>query len=267
MGIFAKPKRSHHAKPKPPVPDEKTRFINNFFPKLPPPPRVGRPAVLPPKKRGRPPAESSKTQRPAASSSPPPATSEPGAASSSSSILGKRAAATLVGTKLKRTNWSTGEHLERLTKAVENWDAKTGEFLTQDPTLSLIKYAELAGISYQTLAAYACKDVGKRKALGKSVGKKPLFGAAEQQFSVDVIRRHDRGNDGLDKRACVDVLHDLRPELSRKSVAEAFDRTVRPHHRDALTGIRKANPTTVKRTAITVAQQYRWHSVRRGMRL
>ena len=43
------------------------------------------------------------------------------------------------------------------------------------------------------------------------------------------------------------------------TVRKAFDRTIRPHHKEELTGIVKANPTTVKRTAITVPQQYRWH--------
>ena len=102
--------------------------------------------------------------------------------------------------------------------------------------------------------------LGKRKLLGISVGKQPLYNVEEQQFGVDVIRRHDRGNDGLNKRQCIDKLHDMRPDLTRKSVTNAFDRTIRPQHKEVLTGIVKANPTTVKRTAITVAQQWRWHS-------
>jgi hypothetical protein len=62
-------------------------------------------------------------------------------------------------------------------------------------------------------------------------------------------------------RECVDMMHDLRPDLKRKAVQQAFDRTVRPKHKKELTGIVKANATTVKRTVITVPQQYRWHMV------
>ena len=185
MGVFqeAKPKRSHHAKPKPPVRDEKCRSIYDFYRKL-SSPRVGHPAGLPPKKRGRPPADNrteaaGKRQR-SASSPPPPATSDPAAASSSTSVLGKRAAAAVLGVPLKRTNWGTGEPRERLTKAVEDWDAKTGDPLTQDPKLSLARYAEAVDIPLPTLWAYACADVGKRKVLGKSVGCKPLFDAEER---------------------------------------------------------------------------------------
>ena len=52
------------------------------------------------------------------------------------------------------------------------------------------------------------------------------------------------------------MMHDLRPDLKRKAVQQAFDRTVRPKHKKELTGIVKANATTVKRTVITVPQQY-----------
>lgn len=123
----------------------------------------------------------------------------------------------MVGTKLKRTNWGRGEPLERLTKAVEDWDAKSGLYLTEKPAMLMPEYAKCVGIPYETLSSYCCKDVGKRKELGKSVGKQTLFNTEEEQFAVDVVRRHDRGNDGLNKRECVDVLHDLKPEATRSA--------------------------------------------------
>ena len=165
-----------------------------------------------------------------------------------------------MGAKLKRTNWGHGENLKRMTKAVHDWDAKAGTHLEKDNKMSLLSYAVCIGINYQTLADYCCKDHGKRKQLGISVGAPTLFSEGEQQFAVDVVRRHDRGNDGLSKRECVDILHDLKPGAKRASVSKAFDRTIRPHNSEALTGIVKANPTTVKRTAITVGQQFRWHT-------
>ena len=82
--------------------------------------------------------------------------------------------------------------------------------------MPLKRYAPLVEIPYTTLIDYCRPEVGKRKALGTSVGKQPLFSAEQQQFAVDVFRRHDRGNDGLNKRQCVDKLHDMRPDLNRK---------------------------------------------------
>ena len=249
-------KRSHHAKPKPPKPDSKTQLMTSFFQKPPPPPQPGRPAGLPPKKRGRPAASAtSSTDSP----QPAPAVPERATEESSEKKLGKRAAATMIGAKLKRINWGHGEPLEHLTKAVQHWDAKSGLHLATEPAMPLTRYAEMVEIHYQTLSDYCCKDLTKRKQLGKSVGSQPIFTADEQQFAVDVVRHHDRGNDGLNKRQCVDVLHELKPTIKRASVAQTFDRTVRKNHTAVLTGIVKANPTTVKRTAIIVAQQYRWH--------
>ena len=132
-----------------------------------------------------------------------------------------------MGVKLKRTNWGQGEPLVRLTKAVEVWDAKTGDILEANPTMTLKAYAAAVEIPYPTMQDYACKDLGKRHALGTRLGKAPLFTQQQQQFVVDVIVRHDRGNDGLNKRQCVDQLSDLRPDLPRKKVVAAFDRTVR----------------------------------------
>ena len=173
----------------------------------------------------------------------------------------------MLGVKLTRVNWGKGAGLERMTKAVEDWDSKTGPFLEDEKTMSLPRYAVLVNIPFPTLAGYVRPDLDKRKDLGMSAGKRPLFSEDEQTFGVDVIRIHDRGNDGLNKRQCIDTLHDMRPDLTRSSVTKTFDRTMRPKYTAELTGIIKANATTVKRTSITVPQQYRWHTVRSPRRV
>ena len=90
-------------------------MMTSFFQKPPPPPQPGRPAGLPPKKRGRPAASAtSSTDSPQAA----PAVPERATEESSEKKLGKRAAATMIGAKLKRINWGHGEPLEHLTKAV-----------------------------------------------------------------------------------------------------------------------------------------------------
>ena len=141
----AVPKRSHHAKP---LSGDAARVkasnasIKDFFS---PPPKPGRPPGLPPKKRGRPaaptpaPTPVAATLSPAATPStmptasyataPPPRTTEVDG--------GKRAAAALLGTKLTRVNYGKGEALERLTRAVSDWDAKSGIHLQAEPGMSM----------------------------------------------------------------------------------------------------------------------------------
>ena len=154
----------------------------------------------------------------------------------------KRAAAEMCGAKLKRANWGTGDALVCLTKAVEDWDAKTGPYL-EDKTLSLRKYAACVDIPFQTLGSYVCNDLGKRKVLGTSVGAKPLFNEAEQQFAVY----------RTSSAKCVDILHELRPDLKRKAVVDAFNRTVWPKHKEELTRIIKASATSASAAASSSA--------------
>jgi hypothetical protein len=114
-GAFAKPKRSHHARP--PSSEEQRRksgcaAITQFFVPPAPTPKAGRPAGLPPKKRGRRPAGPEVEVLPAVPEESVSVEPAPGP-------LGKRAAATMLGTKLKRVNWGKGEGLERMRKAVD----------------------------------------------------------------------------------------------------------------------------------------------------
>ena len=139
--------------------------ITTFFMPPPPKPKAGRPPApeLPPKKRGRPPqSEGDETEQPAT-----PLTATL-AAPSTAPVFGKKAAAQLVGVKLERINWGVGEDLERMTKAVDDWDAKSGPFLENYKSMSLRDYAAAVNIPHQTLARYTCKDVGKRQKLSSS---------------------------------------------------------------------------------------------------
>jgi hypothetical protein len=109
----------------------KMASIQDFFK---PPPKPGHPSTsaLPAKKRGRPPSTPAVTtgndaDLPGSSATPTSdAVPPPNSASStfdSSPALGKRAAASLLGVKLQRTSWGNNpEKLERLRKAVADWD-------------------------------------------------------------------------------------------------------------------------------------------------
>ena len=161
-----------------------------------------------------------------------------------------------------RVNWSQGDDAERLQAAVEDWDHKTGEWLSLTPSMSLHMYARCVGISKSVLHKYTHSDPSKRTKLGSHAGKPTLLSEEVQQFGVDVLVRRDRGNEGLNNRAAAELFHDLAPALKLRQVAACLRRSVRPKFRSVLTNIVKAQASTSKRSQITVAQQYRWHQVR-----
>ena len=249
----APPKVPHRPKPW----SEETRKANKFgsitdFFK--PPPKKGRPARAQSKKRGRAPAElaeqgatadvtvSKKRGRIPAELAQQGATAESGAAPKA---------------KRQRVNYSTGEPFERLKKAVSDWDNKAGDYLVETP-MSMQRFAQIVRIPYATFSPYVCEDKGKRKVVGIGVGPTSLLDADATQFVADVLRRRDRGNDGVNRREGADLVQDLMPELSRTQAVTAF-RRVRAKNDDVLSGIVKANRSTEKRSAITVPQQFRWH--------
>ena len=248
----------------------------DFFSPPPKPPQVGRPAGVPRKKRGRPPAApvvGAADQNPSVVVVPtpvvdttiaPPAVAEgalgfPVADVAQGSPAPKAKVKAIKAKVATRTNWGEGEALAKLTRAVADWDAKEGTFLDEED-MTLLRFCQLVDIPYGTLSAYVCKDLGKRKVLGSSVGRAQSLDRDTTQFVVDVLRRQDRGNAGLNRRESIDMIGDLKPGLTRRQAAWAFDNAVRGKHKDELTGIIKANASTEKRSAITVQQQFRWHS-------
>ena len=100
--------------------------------------------------------------------------------------------------------------------------------------------------------------------MGCQAGRKRVLSAETSQFVSDTLRRKDRANDGLTRQGGIDLLQDLEPQLTLSQCARAFDRNVRVENKEVLTGIVKAQSSTVKRSAITVQQQWRWHKVSCG---
>ena len=107
--------------------------------------------------------------------------------------------------------------------------------------------------------------MSKRREFGVRCGRSKLLNDTQETFLVDNVRRKDRGNDGMTKSEIVDMVQDLKPGLNRKSAADAYDRTVKTKHHQVLTGIVSAQATTTKRSAVTVGQQYRWHTLVESM--
>jgi hypothetical protein len=160
----------------------------------------------------------------------------------------------------KRINWSKGDNLEKLSRAVNDWLHKDGALLTENPDMSLWEFSRRVAIPIATLHKYVNPDQSRRQALGSSAGHPSLVNGETQQVCVDVLRRYDRGNDGKNSRQAQDMLQDMVPALSREQARNVFRRTIHPSYKDVLTNVVKAQASTTKRSAITVPQQYRWHT-------
>lgn len=239
------------------------RPISSFFTPPPPPaPKPGRPVGTTKQRFGPKPAQSA--GKPAATAASPalpvrgPTKSPPQhPAAAKSSTPATTATKDIKGS---RVNYSKGEPLERLQKAVDDWLGKKGTYLTEGG-MTLSRFCALAEIPKKTFQSYVCEDESRRRTVGVGVGNaKRLLQPDTEEFLVDMMRRRDRANDGMDRRAGISMLQDLQPELSSLQAQTQFDRVLRPAHKDVLTGIVKAEATTTKRSAITVEQQYRWHS-------
>jgi hypothetical protein len=189
------------------------------------------------------------------------ATGAPGAAACAAAAVANAASKP----KQTRVNWSKGDNAMKLSLAVAEWTSNTGraaprEFLgeTEMRKPSLGEFATMVDIPKGTLGPYVTSTNGKARVLGSQVGTRPHLNNEEKQFVVDNIRRADRGNDGMSKKRIVDMVQDIKPDLSRTQ-AEAALKSVREEHKGELTAVVKAQATTTKRTAITVSQQYRWY--------
>ena len=166
-----------------------------------------RDAALPAKKRGRPP-KATKTRGKKVSAATPSATT----ATITPPPPPKPAP------KETRVNWSKPENLARLTKALDDWRNKTGPFLNDMPEMSLHSFGRCVGIPKSVLYAYKHPDPKKRRELGAHAGRPALVGGEVQEFVVDVLRRHDRGNEGLSNQEAASLIVDLDPKLKTSQV-------------------------------------------------
>jgi hypothetical protein len=164
--------------------------------------------------------------------------------------------------KPSRTNWGKGKQKERLSKAIDDWDSGGGNAIDSNgEPVSLTAFSNRVGIPYNTLRQYIKGDKEKRRTVGKSVGQPPLIKKKDQEFVAQVLARLDRANDGATLPEAIDIVQQLDPDLSRQQARMAFRRTVHLQHPTLLKPkLRVAQSTTTKRSAITVMQQYRWHT-------
>ena len=124
-----------------------------------------------------------------------------------------------------RTDWSQGDNLVFLSRAVERWLEKTGPVITRDPKISLKHYCAFLDIPYNTFRHYVATDLTKRRKLGNPSGKQKLLDSDVEKFTIDMLRAKDRCNEGLNKRQASQPL-----EASACTLALATDCTLPRRH-------------------------------------
>ena len=165
--------------------------------------------------------------------------------------------------KTTRTNWSKGENAERLAKAVGDWFGKKGDAIDENgESIALKPFSVIVRIPYRTLANYTNKDPKKRHKLGKASGPPRILDTSNTKFLTDVLRRADRGNEGMSRAEAITTMQELLP-VSRKTGSKLLTKYVLRGTENK--GVLKSNlvvaqPTTTKRSAITFEQQWRWHT-------
>jgi hypothetical protein len=160
--------------------------------------------------------------------------------------------------KKTRTNWSKGEDLRRLQEAVNAWNVKSERTLDSNAEpMTRNAFANLNGIPPETFRKYVQQQ--NPRVVGNSVGTKAIITKKDSQFVADVLRRADRGNDGKTRHQALDLIQEVKPNISFVQAENHFQHTFRGHHRDEIKQRPvKTQMTTTKRSAITVKQQYRW---------
>ena len=166
--------------------------------------------------------------------------------------------------KQKRKSWSKGPGLEEMSAAVAAWGLEVAK--PKKDRVSMTRFAAQRQIPLTVLQTHVTSNDEKRIKVGDGPGKKPLISDDIQKVIVDCLVRRDRGNQGLDVTGSLDLLEEVAPHLTRKKLESSWRRTVRPKYSERLTKPTAAQVTTTKRTAITPAQQWRWHKVHQGER-
>jgi sRNA-binding protein len=180
------------------------------------------------KSPGRPAKKTPKSERPASEKAPAPAAAQEAAA-----IKPK-----VKKPKATRTSYFKGEGLMKMTNA------------------------EVYDIPLTILQTHITPNHSKRIKLGSGVGRKPIFDDQWEAIIVDVLVRKDRANEGASVGEAAGILKKMCTDYSRKQLDQASRRTVRPQYSERMTDPVAAQATTIKRTAITPAQQWRWQKVK-----
>jgi hypothetical protein len=94
------------------------------------------------------------------------------------------------------TNYNSGEGLEKLTAAINEWNAGNGRALDSNgEKCGLVQFSNMFGIPFDTFRKYVHPDPEKRREVGNSAGRPSLLTKGNQGFILDALARLDRAND------------------------------------------------------------------------
>ena len=164
--------------------------------------------------------------------------------------------------KQTRTNWAKGKAKVQLETAVNEWDEKCDRYFDSNgEALSMRQFSNVVGIPLNTLKKYLATDLNSRRTVGNAVGRPALLTPSDQHFLANCLARKDQGNAGAKPTEAIDFVMDLNPQLSRDQARFHLHRTLLKNHPNQVKAKPKsAQPTTTKRSAITMSQQFRWHT-------
>ena len=169
----------------------------------------------------------------------------------------------------KNKDWTKGEGLHSLKSMIADWDNKEGAiFMSLGPgKVGLNRYCKECekewGIGWTTLKAYLNSDRSKRRLPGGQRGRKPVIPQDTTDLITQVVRKADRLNNGMSSKDIVAAVRMADPGLSKKQAENHTYNTLLPNARKdkKLTGSVKVQPTTVGRSNVTVAQQFRFFTL------
>ena len=126
--------------------------------------------------------------------------------------------------------------------------------------MSMREFARTKCIPIGTFAKYAHGNPAKRQTLGDGVGHKSLLPKGDVNMIVDMVIRRDRANEGYTRQEIVDVILEMDRSLDVRQAENVWN-YIHKTNRHRLTGLIQPQITTTKRSAITLHQQYRWHTL------
>jgi hypothetical protein len=150
-----------------------------------------------------------------------------------------------------------GADLERMRAVVHAWDTKEAPF---KEGMSVRAFAIEVDIPFVTFYMHACPDKGKRVSLGAFVGPAQLIEHDVRLFVSDVVKRHDRANEGLSRSQVVDLVKNFYPTRGRDAISQSIRRAIQHKPEHGITrSVIKTQATIEKRNQVSYEGQFRWH--------
>jgi len=99
---------------------------------------------------------------------------------------------------------------------VDNWANKKDSYWGENgKPLSQQTFCNLHGILLKTFRKYATGKKKNRRVVGCKVGKPASLVKDEMDFVGNIIVRADRGNEGKNRAEAVDLIQELKPDITR----------------------------------------------------